>query len=131
MKNEILIGLGGLVLSILTYFAGVRRTENRYLDVDRKQRIDAVFKTYMEFRREIKTAGHDGLLKAGVATLESNEEILELAEKIIAHGELDPLERKSGLLDSVNLKKLFDYAAKNRINFLRTKLEEIIEKSEA
>lgn len=85
----------------------------------------------MEFRRTSRTAGHDGLLKAGVATLASNEEIIELADRIIAHGESDPLERQSGLLDNVVLKKLFEYAAETRINFLRTRLEEVIEQSEA
>jgi len=128
---EILFGLAALVLPVLTYFAGVWRAERRHTGVDKQRRIDAVFNRYMEFRKTSKTAGHDGLLKAGVATLASNEEILELADRIIAHGEKDPLERQSGLLDDVDLKKLFDYAAKTRVKFLSTRLEEIIEHSGA
>ena len=128
MSNEIIIGLAGLILSVLTYFAGAWRTERRYKKLDKKERLDAVFNLYMGFRRSNYTAGLDGLQKAGVATLQSDSEIRELVDRIIAHGELNPL-GKRGELDNIDLKCFFDYAARERINFLRISIEEVIEKS--
>ncbi len=127
MTAEILIGLGGLVLSALTYFAGVHRTERRYKTDQRQTRIQRVFDKYMEFRKNSKTAGFDGLQKAGVATLESDQEIRDLADLIIKHHETDPLERQTGLLEGVDLKKLFDTATKERVNWFRTDLKKYIQ----
>jgi hypothetical protein len=132
MMGEILIGIGGLLLSILTYFAGVWRTEERLSKEERNSRIQRVFDPYMEFRRSNYTSGFDGLQKAGVATLQSDEEIPELIELIGNHGETNPLGRNSAhLFESVDLKKFFDYAAWGHVNFFRTPIEEVIDKSQA
>jgi hypothetical protein len=73
--NELLIGVGGLVLSVLTYFGGVWRTERRHRADDRAARIRRVFDKYMEFRRSNYTGGYDGLVKAGLATLVSTRRL--------------------------------------------------------
>ena len=130
MSSEILIGLGGLVLAALTYFAGVRRTEKRLCKVEQNERIQKVFNRYMDFRRTNYTAGLDGLQKSGVAILKSDEEIRELINLILAHSEVNPLGNPNQFND-VNLKKLFDYVAKERVNFFSTKIEDIINKSNA
>jgi len=131
VKNEIIIGLGGLLLCALTYFAGVWRTEKRYLQEEKSDRMDAVFNRYMEFRKTNRTGGYDGLLKAGIATLESDAEIRELTKKIVAHAEMHPLGGEAGPLNEVDLKIFFDYASREGVNFHRTSLEEVIEKSRA
>ncbi len=131
MTSQIIIGVGGLLLSVLTYFAGVRRTEKRYTSIDKSKRMDAVFDRYMGFRSTNKTGGYDGLQKAGVATLESDVEVRELIDRIIAHGESNPLGSSTELFENVDLKLLFGFAVKNRINFFKTGIEEVIEKSQA
>jgi hypothetical protein len=128
MINEIFIGIAGLILLVLTYFAGVWRTERRYRKLDKKDRLDAVLNKYMDFRHTNYTSGLDGLQKAGIAILHTDSEIRELVDRIIAHGEKNPLGSK-GLLDSVDLKIFFDYAAKKGINFHMTRVEEIIKES--
>ena len=130
MSNEIIIGLGGLILSSLTYFAGVYRTEKRLNKEEKRQRIEAVFNRYMEFRAGNITGGVDGLLKSGAGTLNDSAEIRELGDMIISHGEKPPL-GKNGELDGVDLKVFFEYAAKNRINFLRTPIEDVVRDSSA
>jgi hypothetical protein len=134
MEAEVLIGVAGLVLAVLlsvfTYFAGVRRTEKRLRVEEKQNRIRVVFEKYMEFRRRNYTGGFDGLQKAGAATLESDSEIRELADLIVKHGENDPLDRKCVLFDSVDFKAFFDYSVEERVNFLRTPVEEIVEKSQ-
>jgi len=130
MKAEVLIGVAGLVLSVVTYFVGARRTEKRLRVEEKQNRIRGVFEKYMEFRRTNYTGGFDGLQKAGAATLASDSEIRELADLIVKHGENDPLDRKSGLFGSVDFKAFFDYSVEERVNFLRTPVAEVVEKSQ-
>jgi len=130
MKAEVLIGVAGLVLSVVTYFVGARRTEKRLRVEEKQNRIRGVFEKYMEFRRTNYTGGFDGLQKSGAATLASDSEIRELADLIVKHGENDPLDRKSGLFSSVDFKAFFDYSVEERVNFLRTPVAEVIEKSQ-
>ncbi len=127
MLNEIIIGLGGLILSVLMFFAGVIRTKKRYDKEDKANRVEAVFDRYMEFRKTNHTGGYDGLLRSGVATLKSDAEIRDLAGKITSHGEKTPI----GELDGVDLKKLFTYAANNNVNLLREPINDIVEQSGA
>lgn len=90
--------------------------------------------TYMGFRRSIppETSGLDGLQRAGVATLLSNAEVQEVIDRIIAHGEKHPLGRDhETVFQGVDLLKLFKYAAKRRINFLRSQIADVIRDSVA
>lgn len=130
MTNELLIGIGGLILSVLTYFAGVSRTENRHTTQDREARIRRVFERYMEFRRTNYTGGYDGLHKSGISTLASNEEITELMNLIVAHGEAHPLGSDHEVVfKSVNLLQFFRFAAEKRVNFITTPVERVINES--
>jgi hypothetical protein len=132
MTNEILIGIGGLVLSILTYLAGVWQTERRHRKEDREIRIRSVFDKYMDFRRTNQTGGYDGLQKAGLATLASNDEIRDLLELVVAHGEAHPLgSNHAALFKDVDLLKLFRFAAEKRVDFLRRPIEGVIRDSGA
>jgi hypothetical protein len=132
ISNELLIGIGGLVLSVLTYFAGVSRTKRQLATQDRETRISAVLNAYMDFRRKNKTDGLDGLQKAGIATLISNTEIHELLSRIVAHGEHHPLGRDHATTFSgVDLPRFFQYAAQNRINFFQTSIEQVVKDSDS
>jgi hypothetical protein len=130
MTNEVLIGIGGLILSVLTYFAGVWRTERRHMTEDRETRIRRVFERYMEFRRTNNTGGYDGLQKSGISTLASNEEITELTCLIVAHGEAHPLGSDHEVVfKNVDLLQFFKFAAAKRVNFVTTPIERVIKES--
>lgn len=131
MKNELLIGIGGLVLAVLTYFAGVWRTKARHKKEDKGERINRVLDDYRKLVTNAKSSGLHGLVLSGVATLKTDSEIRELGKLISAHGLPDPLVAEQGILNEVNLKKLFDYAASRKINFLNVNVIDIIEKSKA
>ena len=119
MSNEIIIGIGGLVLATLTYFAGVYRTEKRLEKDKAEERIAEVVKDYMHLRSTHKSSGLDGLQKAGVATLADDSEVRTAAKQIMSYGENDPLQRKAFLLDDIDLKEFFVEAAKTRLGFFR------------
>lgn len=114
----IIVGIGGLILAVLTYFAGVYRTEKRYKLQEKGKRVEDVVNRYMEFRRTNKTAGLDGLQKSGIAILNSDAEIREVADIIIKYGENDPLQRNTLPIDEIVLKEFFAEAAKERVNLV-------------
>jgi hypothetical protein len=89
-----------------------------------------VFDNYMDFRRTNYTGGYDGLQEAGIATLASNDEIRQLVELVLAHGEAHPLgSSHATVFQNVDLLKLFRFAAEKPVNFLRRPIEEIIRDS--
>jgi len=121
MKNEIVIGIGALLLAVLTYFAGVYRTERRYKKQAKEKRIENVINRYMEFRKANETAGLDGLQRAGVGTLKNDKEIREVVDTIMKYGETDPLQRPALEMDGIDLKVFFEEAAKKKLNFFHSK----------
>ena len=62
--------------------------------------------------------------------MESDTEIREVADRIKAHGERDPLYRNSGLFkQDLDFKVLYNHLAKERFDFSRGNLGEAIKKS--
>jgi len=108
---DIALAVGGLLLSMLAYFAGVRRGK-RYRDEDRAaaaeheadHRIDRVVQRYALLVRTSQIGGLHGLLVAGVKNLRSSGEVVR--ERAIAQTGIDPLRQYS--LDRVNLKEFLD-----------------------
>lgn len=121
MKNEIIIGIGGLILAALTYFAGVYRTERRHKIQEKEKRIENVLNRYIEFSKSGETAGLDGLQKAGICTLKDDTEIREVVDLIMRYGEIDPLQRPVLDMDSIDLKVFFEEATKKKLNFFHSK----------
>jgi hypothetical protein len=109
---EIALSIGGLLLSVLTYFLGVRRGK-RYRDEDlaaaadhdADHRIDRVVQRYTLLVRTNQTGALHGLLVAGVRNLRSSDEIRLARERAAAQTGNDPLHQYS---NSVNLKELID-----------------------
>ena len=120
MSNELLIGLGGLVVSGLTYFAGVLRAKHRYDTSARDRRIQHVVDLYVEKAQAAVRSGAHGLHKAGVLTLLDDSECREACQRIAGHGERHPLEPYRAQLGGVDLRELFRLGdAKERDYFLR------------
>jgi hypothetical protein len=109
---EIALTIGGLLLSALTYFAGVRRGK-RYREEDlaaaaehdADHRIDRVVQRYVLLVRTNQTGALHGLLVAGVRNLRSSDEIRLARERATAQTGHDPLRQYS---NGVNLKELID-----------------------
>jgi hypothetical protein len=110
---EIALIIGGLLLSVLTYFAGVRRGK-RHREEDRAaaaehdadHRIDRVVQRYATLVRTNQTGALHGLLVAGVKNLRSSDEIRLPRERAAAQTGHDPLRQYS--LGGVDLKEFVD-----------------------
>ncbi|HKA59146.1 MAG TPA: hypothetical protein VKD28_11085 [Gemmatimonadales bacterium] len=110
---EIALAIGGLLLSLLTYFAGVRRGK-RYREEDlvaaaehdADHRIDRVVQQYAVLVRTNQTGALHGLLVAGVKNLRSSDEIRLARERAAAQTGYDPLHKYS--LVGADLKAFID-----------------------
>jgi hypothetical protein len=110
---EIGLAVAGLLLSVLTYFAGVRRGK-RYREEDRAaasshdadHRIDRIVQRYALLVRTNQTSALHGLLMAGVKNLRSSEEIRLARERATAQTGHDPFRQYS--LTGVDLKEFVD-----------------------
>ncbi len=120
-----------LIWNAIAWWATERNTQARHDEVNREARMDVVFKNYMKFLQRRSLNGVKGLFHAGVATLKSHHEIIELADRIVSHGKRDPLEWNNGLLRNVDLKEFFDFAAKKKPSLSDYFLQEAIERSGA
>jgi len=107
MTSQILIGLGGLILSVLMYFEGSRRAKRRYSNEDRDRRIQHVVDLYIRNAQALIRSGPHGLHKAGMLTLHDDAECRETCERIAGHGERHPLEPFRQQLEGVDLLGLF------------------------
>jgi len=110
---EIALTIGGLLLSLLTYWAGVKRGK-RYREEDlaaaaehdADHRIDRVVQRYALLGRTNQTGALHGLLVAGVKNLRSSDEIRWARERVTAQTGNDPLRQYS--LVGVDLKDFVD-----------------------
>jgi hypothetical protein len=114
--------IGALILSVLTYFAGVSRgkkyrkedmaaaaaREAAVASREADRRIDDVVQRYAGLARENKTGGLHGLMIAGIKNLRSHEEVHLARERATAQSGHDPLRQYA--LDGVNLKDFVEAA---------------------
>ncbi len=126
MPDQILIALGAIVISGLSYFAGVYRTRKQLDKTEREARINRVATAYLALVQAVKTSGCDGLLKAGVATLKSDEEVRATLERIEKHGQKSPIAAEAAKLEGVDLSFFFAIAAERQHNFFRGDLDKLI-----
>jgi hypothetical protein len=110
---EIGLVIGGLLLALLSYLAGVRhgkkyREEDRTVaaEHDADHRIDRVVQRYSIRVRTNQTGALHGLLVAGIKNLRSSDEIRLARERAAAQTGNDPL--RQYLLEGVNLKEFVD-----------------------
>lgn len=113
-KDGHIIGFGGLLLSVLTYFAGVIRTERRHARSDRKARIAKVLDTYLAAARTGRINGFPGLIRAGIATLENDAEIRSLMERIVQYGQKWA---PRPVFEGLDSHEFFKYAIDNHYDF--------------
>ena len=127
MKNEIILTIGGLILSVLTYFAVVVRTERRNKDQDEEQRISKFIENFNNSRKY----GHgrrviDHLIPSGINNLQSHEEIeaalLRLEE---VHG-WHPLRDNNEEIKKFGYKDFFSWASKEKDKLTKDTIVEFI-----
>ena len=111
----IIIAIGGLILSVLTYFASVHRANLQHSRSDSEYRINRVLDAYLKASRSSITNGWHGLIQAGVGTLKNDAEIRELFSRIRQHGELFD---SSKVAHGIDMFEFFKIADERNFNFM-------------
>jgi hypothetical protein len=115
MMTALIVGIAGLALTLVLFLVRSDIYKRRREEQEKQRRIEYVVNRYMDLRENGKTAGLDGLQKAGVGRLQ----IMEAVSLIIGHGENDPLQRETVPMHQVPLKVFFELAAQEHVNLLR------------
>ncbi len=100
----ILIGVGAIVVAALIYFASEEKrkrerqadldrieaaekeNERRRLDSEIEERVQRVVDNYRDLALSLKSSNLDGLLRAGVLSLENSSEVEEVCRRIEQQG---------------------------------------------
>jgi hypothetical protein len=120
--------IGGLVLSVLTYFAGVSRGKKyRQEDLDAQaareageagrdadRRINEVVQRYVDLFQNNRTGALHGLLVAGIKSLRSSQEIRMARDQATAQTGRDPLRQYS--VEDADLKEFIGVATFDRLS---------------
>jgi hypothetical protein len=114
MSAEIIIGIGGIVLSVLTYFAGVIRTEKRYKSQAREKRIDEFVNVFFS---RYKGAGVviELLSSSGIHNFQNDDEIMTALNALRNRLGFHPLRNWKDEIETIGYKKFFDFVLENKI----------------
>ncbi|MBI4632297.1 MAG: hypothetical protein HY742_00165 [Deltaproteobacteria bacterium] len=114
MSAEIIIGIGGLLLSVLTYFAGVVRTERRYKSQLKERRIDDFVNVFFS---KYKGAGVviELLTSSGIHNMQNDDEIMAALETLRNRLGFHPLRNWNDDIRAIGYKKFFDFVLGNKV----------------
>ncbi|OGS08243.1 MAG: hypothetical protein A2270_10455 [Elusimicrobia bacterium RIFOXYA12_FULL_51_18] len=114
VMDELTIGVAAIVVSALSYFAGVVRTKQQQASNDQDSRINKVLDKYVSASQAGRCNSYGGLVQAGIGLLKNDKEIRELLDRIVKHGESwDPRSQLAG----IDTYQLFQKAKEKRLNF--------------
>lgn len=116
MINTFFIVVAGLLLPVLTYFAGVQRTKQRYEQDDSEQRITKVVDEYQKLWQPRTNAGLPALLEAGIALLKNNKEAREACRRLQIRNDRSPLESSDKELADIDLHRFFLAIREHKLN---------------
>lgn len=131
MTDEVLIALGALIISVLTYFAGVhrgakqervRQAHEEKLERDRNDRQLAakVADEYVHMVRNARDSGPHALAKLGLHGLGSDELIRYAIQEMKVRTGKNPWQGEEDLVKDVDLVEFFQLVEENRVNFFST-----------
>ena len=107
MKSEIIIGIGGLILAALTYFAGVYRTELRYKKEKKEKRIDDFINNFFSKYGGAGVA-IELLIPSGINNLNDDKEIQIALNNLKNRLGFHPLRQWNSEIENIGYKKFFD-----------------------
>ena len=153
MDDATLVGIAGVVIAALAYFAGVQRGKRQSAEVAaharelqeqdhalqrelaahqrRGQGIDRVVASYVRIVRNHLSSGIYAVADSGIATLETNEDAIEALRRMRLEEGNDPLKGQREKLERVNLLTFFRFVRENGINFSQTSVDQVLQRMKA
>lgn len=148
MDDATIVGLAGVVVAALAYFAGVQRGKHHIesqaaharelQDKDhalqrelaasqrRQQDIDRVVATYVRTVRNHLSSGIYAVADSGIATLANHDDAVEALRRMHLEEGHDPLRGHWDTLNGVNLVTFFRYVRENGVNFSQTGVDTVL-----
>ena len=135
MSDEVLIALVALIVSALTYFAGVhrgakqeraRQAHEEKLERERNNRQLAtkVADEYVHMVRNGRDSGPHALAKLGLQNLGSDSLIRDAIHEMKVRTGKNPWQDDEAHVEGIDLVEFFSLATENRVNFFSTPVGE-------
>jgi len=136
---EIIIGLAGLIISIMLYIAGKRHGEKleqeRYFNeraLAKDERLhelaSKVADDYVTMARSRYDNGPHGMATLALHLLKSDQLIREAIEEMHLRSGHNPWYSDTKYIEDVDLVRFFEYVSENKINFFKTTVSEVANK---
>lgn len=137
-RDAILLGIGALVLPVLTYFAGLQRGKRstqsqRQHDAEleltrrREARIEGAVNRYVDlYHRNVSSAIH-GLSNSGLGLLESDDEIRQAIERMHQTTRADPFGSLRKYFDTIDLLVFFRFVSERHLSLYSRSVESVID----
>ncbi|MHB1010842.1 MAG: hypothetical protein ACYC1E_16815 [Propionibacteriaceae bacterium] len=125
-KMEAIIGIVGIVLTIIFFFIGKKEgTREKHEDQINRQ-IDKIVERYYEWNIQNYDNGIHALSKLGLPILENDKNIREAIRRIELISGNNSLKTFKEITKGKDLFQIFSYIMKNEIDVPRTNIEKII-----
>ncbi|MFH1687431.1 MAG: hypothetical protein ABIE70_07920 [bacterium] len=112
MNGELIVGIAGLVLLVVSNLITHRETKRRYERGGREVRIQRVFNKHQERFLPKQDGGISALLTSGVGLLENDGEVREVIRRLTVADGHSPLSGVDDKLADVDLLRFFCELAK-------------------
>lgn len=153
MDDSTVIGLAGLVLAGLTYFAGVYHGKGRSSEQQaharelqekdhalqrdlaaatrRAESIDRVVASFVQLIRNNQSGGIYAVADSGIATLGSHVDACEALRRMQLEVGHDPVKGQRAELEGKDLVRFFRYVKEKGLNLSQVSVEQILQKMRA
>ena len=124
--DAIIIGIGGLILSVLTYFAGVKRAEKRHKDEAKEKRIDVFISSFSD---RYHGGGYilEELIPSGINDLDNDSEIHTAFEKLQNRLAVHPLRNWNQLIEKIGYKIFFQHVLRSGLPLTKHTIDKFID----
>lgn len=136
VDDTLLVGIGGIILAALTYFAGKRgqrrqdrasRKHDLDMEGDRRlhERSTHFVNQYVDLVRSSKDAGLSAMRKLGLQLLETDPRIRTAIAEMEGRTGRDPWQGSKQFVENCDLVVFFQYCHDHNVKFHHTSVEEV------
>lgn len=123
---EIALGVIAIVVSIVTYYAGVRHgrrtADESYMQAQQDNLVDE----YVDMARRNYSSGVYSLAMLGLEVLGNDPAIRRAIRLMEIRSGTDPWSGKAGLIADINLVSFFRYVREHKVNFAQRSVEDVL-----
>jgi hypothetical protein len=122
---EVAIGIAGIIVGVLTYFAGVRHGRRTADESYQQGQQDKLVDEYVRMARSNYASGVYSLAMLGMEILGTDAAIRNAIQQMQVRTASDPWSGKAAVVANVDLVRFFRYVREQKVNFAQRSVEDV------